>query len=267
MRRALQFSLLEMALVALFAAMVTWVAVKPRATGTEGPTLVDQELLQILEARYGAERFSMGPEEWFIRDFFGDERGGIYVDVGAWDPFKGSNTYRLERDFGWSGVAVDAIAEFAPKYATFRPRARFFTAFVGDLNEGLATLHLPKRLTAVASGSEAFVGRFTDETEMREVPRRTLDSLLGEAGIDRIDFLNMDIELGEPAALRGFSVDRYRPRLVCVEAHGETRQAILDYFADHGYVVVGKYLPHDRVNLYFAPRGASAASPSPADGH
>jgi FkbM family methyltransferase len=260
MRRSLQFSLLETVLVALFAALVTWVVVKPRPTGPEGPTLVDQELLRILESRYGAERFSMGPEEWFIRDFFGDQRDGVYVDVGAWDPSKGSNTYRLERDFGWRGVAVDAIAEFAPKYATFRPRARFFTAFVGDVNEGVATLHLPKRLTAVASGSESFVGRFTDETETREVPRRTLDSLLTEAKVDRIDFLNMDIELGEPAALRGFTVDRHRPRLVCIEAHGDTRQAILDYFADHGYVVVGRYLPHDRVNLYFAPRGRSAGS-------
>jgi FkbM family methyltransferase len=262
MRRSVQFSLFETVLVALFAALVTWVVVKPRPTGSEGPTLVDQELLQILETRYGGERFSMGPEEWFIRDFFGDQRDGVYVDVGAWDPSKGSNTYRLERDFGWRGVAVDAIAEFAPKYKAFRPRATFFTAFVGDRDEGTATLHLPKRLTAVASGSEAFVNRFTDETEVRQVPRRTLDSLLAEAGVERIDLLSMDIELGEPAALRGFSVDRYRPRLVCIEAHGDTRQAILDYFADHGYVLVGKYLPHDRVNLYFTPR-AAASYPAP----
>ncbi len=193
----------------------------------------------------------MGLEEWFIRDFLGDIRGGVFVDVGAWDPTKGSNTYRLERDFGWSGLAVDAIEEFAPKYKVIRPKSQFITAFVGDPNCGTATLHVPEQITAVASGTESFVHNFTAKSLPRQVPRRTLDSLLDQAGIVRFDFLSMDIELSEPAALRGFDIERFRPRLVCIEAHGETRQAILDYFAAHGYVLVGKYLPHDRVNLYF----------------
>ena len=126
-------------------------------------------------------------------------------------------------------------------------------SIVGDVDTGSATLHVPEQLTAVASGTERFVHNFTAKSLPRQVPRRTLDSLLDQAGITRIDLLSMDIELSEPAALRGFEVDRFRPRLVCIEAHG-TRQAILDYFAAHGYVLVGKYLPHDRVNLYFKPR-------------
>ena len=93
-------------------------------TQYSGPTLVDEDLPRILEERFGPERLSMGLEEWFIRDFLGDIRGGVFVDVGAWDPTKGSNTYRLERDFGWSGLAVDAIEEFAPKYKVIRPKSQ-----------------------------------------------------------------------------------------------------------------------------------------------
>jgi hypothetical protein len=63
----------------------------------------------------------------------------------------------------------------------------------------------------------------------------------------------MDIELAEPSALRGFDIDRYRPRLVCIEAHPDVRQFILDYFHRAGYVVVGKYLRVDVSNLYFTP--------------
>jgi hypothetical protein len=40
---------------------------------------------------------------------------------------------------------------------------------------------------------------------------------------------------------------------VCIEAHSEVRQQILDYFARNGYVIVGKYLPADEHNLYFMP--------------
>lgn len=254
MRTKLRFDLVELALLVVFTAIVTRYAVQRHDIGYGGPSLVEAPLLEQLEQRYGTHRFSMGVEEWFIRDFFGDTRGGVFVDVGAWDPTKGSNTYRLEHDFGWSGLAVDAIQEFGPRYKALRPKSQFLAAFVDDQNAGTATLYVPDRLTDVASGTESFVHIFTSTTISRQVPRRTLDSLLDESCIGRIDFLSMDIELGEPAALRGFDIERFRPRLVCVEAHGATRQAILDYFAAHGYVLVGKYLPHDRVNLYFKPR-------------
>ena len=66
----------------------------------------------------------------------------------------------------------------------------------------------------------------------------------------------MDIELAEPKALAGFDLRRFSPRLVCIEAHREVRQFLLNYFHDRGYVVIGKYLAADPMNLYFTPRMA-----------
>ena len=65
--------------------------------------------------------------------------------------------------------------------------------------------------------------------------------------------MSMDIELAEAKALSAFDVRRYRPDLVCIEAHLPVRQAILDYFSRNGYVVVGRYLRADTRNLYFTP--------------
>jgi len=93
-----------------------------------------------------------------------------------------------------------------------------------------------------------------------EAPTITLDDLLTQEKVDRIDFLSMDIELAEPKALAGFYLRRFSPGLVCIEAHREVRQFLLDYFHDRGYVVVGKYLPADTMNLYFAPRTAGDVS-------
>ena len=63
----------------------------------------------------------------------------------------------------------------------------------------------------------------------------------------------MDIERWEPKALGGFDIERFRPRLACIEAHDPVRQAIINYFAVHGYIVVGKDLKVDTMNLYFTP--------------
>jgi hypothetical protein len=254
MRIPKSLSLFEVALVLVFAVVATRAIVRQQELKDGGPSLVEPPLLEMWQQRFGPDRYSMGREEWFIRDFFNDARGRTFVDVGAWEPVRGSNTYRLERDLGWSGLAIDALSELESRYAAERPRTRFFTAFITDVDHGNATLHVSRRLTEVASGSEAMVKLFDRPTEARLVPQRTLDSLLEEAAVQTFDFLNLDIEMGEPAALRSFDIDRFRPSLVCVEAHGATRQAILDYFAEHGYVLVGRYLPYDRVNLYFTPR-------------
>ena len=80
-----------------------------------------------------------------------------------------------------------------------------------------------------------------------------MNDLLAREGTARLDFLSMDIELSEPRALAGFDIERYRPALVCIEAHPEVRQQLIDYFHRHHYVVAGKYLGVDAQNLYFMP--------------
>jgi hypothetical protein len=72
-----------------------------------------------------------------------------------------------------------------------------------------------------------------------------------------VDFVSIDIELSEPKALAGFDVERYKPGLVCIEAHPPVRQAILDYFQRHHFVLAGKYLRVDPQNLYFMPAGST----------
>src|SRR5262245_58799650 len=100
------FRPIELALAVVTAVVVTTVAATALLAPArrEGPELVGDDLLQVVQQRYG-EKYSQGPEEWLIRDFFQDQRDGVFVDVGAYEPIKWSNTYRLERDLGWSGVA------------------------------------------------------------------------------------------------------------------------------------------------------------------
>jgi len=63
----------------------------------------------------------------------------------------------------------------------------------------------------------------------------------------------MDIEGSEPAALRGFDIERFKPELVCIEASKSIRTEIQAYFAAHGYERIDKYLAYDMVNWYYAP--------------
>jgi FkbM family methyltransferase len=255
--KGLSFDGIEVAGLVLMAIVATMFLMPRPAPITIEPRIAEGELLSELEHRFGKDKYSQGPEEWLIRDFFDDRRDGVFVDVGAFHPVNWSNTYRLEHDLGWHGVAIDALKEFAKPYASLRPKSRFFTAFVGDTDQGEATLHVDPEQAAVASADPSFTSTFTNKAVPRQVPRRTLDSILREAGIGKVDFVSMDIELGEPDALKAFNLSEHRPDLLCIEGHAKTRQAILDAMASAGYVVVGRYLRVDQANLYFTPRAAA----------
>lgn len=196
-------------------------------------------------------------QDVIIRDFFNDRRGGVFVDVGCFDWKRGNNTLYLERHLGWSGIAVDALAHLERGYAANRPSTRFFNYIVTDRSGEIGTVYA---MGALSSTKEDHAGVFEALEGVRgkpiEVPTITMDDLLEEAGIEKIDFLNMDIEEGEPAALAGFDIERFRPELVCIEAGETVRERIAAYFTEHDYERVDEYLAHDEINWYYRPRSA-----------
>ncbi len=209
-----------------------------------------------LESKYGPSRHSQYAEEWILRDFFQDRRDGIFVDVGANHYERDSNTYYLETALGWSGIAVEPQTQFAADWHRFRPRSRFVPLFVSDHSDEAATLYVPTNpgahgmLASMVKEAAQFQG---DSVEAVQVKTITMDDLLQASGVSRIDYLNIDIELAEPLALAGLSIERYRPALVSIEAHPPVRQAILDYFARHQYVLDGRYWQADDENFWFRP--------------
>jgi FkbM family methyltransferase len=205
--------------------------------------------------RYAPKMFSEWNEEVIIRHFFGDRREGVFLDVGAYHYKDKSNTYYLEKNLGWRGIAVDANGEFEQGYLDNRPNTRFFAFFVSDRSDEKADFYIvrdPGHLTKSTAVPSFIEGR---KSEKRQVPTIRLDDLLAKLEVPRIDFLNLDIELWEPQALAGFDIGKYRPSLVCIEAHPPVRHQILAYFAEHAYRRLDQYLLFDKRNWYFTPGG------------
>lgn len=220
----------------------------------------DNREIEALEKKYGPSHFSQGVEEWILKDFFKDRRNGVFVDVGANDHQKGSNTYYLENVLAWSGVAIEPQVKFAAGYKEHRPRTVFIPLFVSDVSNEHATLYVTNN-DLVSSSVREFTEAWGDVTPTTATTA-TLDDVLDRLKIERIDFLSMDIELGEPKALAGFSIARFAPALVAIEAHVAVRQQIIDYFARHDYALVGRYWRADVNNFWFAPVGQSGEDAS-----
>ena len=251
----------ELSLVALMLAVVI--------IGIWAASIPEREMSAVRSARerayfverYGPDHYSEREEEWLIRDFFQGRRDGVFVDVGANHYKSTSKTYYLESELGWSGLAIEPQRQFEQDYVRFRPRSRFLPFFVSDKSNETAKLYVINRITTVASSDREFVKRFGEPDEVREVPTITLNDLLQAEGIGEIDLLSIDIELHEPQALKGFDIQRFKPKLVCIEGLAPVRQQIIDYFTRNGYAIIGKYMWVDLENLYFAPLEAISTTP------
>jgi FkbM family methyltransferase len=206
-----------------------------------------------LVKKYGRQLYSSGNEELIIRDFFKDKKAGFFVDVGANHYRIGSTTYFLEDRLGWHGIAIDAICDFEADYLEYRKNTRFFCFYVGDKSNGTVDFYITQKNYKRRSSADVGWSTKYSTAEKTQVPTITLNDLLERAGVAEFDFLSMDIELAEPAALAGFDIEKYHPALVCIELHKEVRQAILDYFTKHGYAILEKYRRLDPADAYLAP--------------
>jgi FkbM family methyltransferase len=208
----------------------------------------------------GEKLYSQHDEELIIRHFFDDERGGVFLDVGCWDWREGSTTLYLEEKLGWSGIGVDAQAKVREGYEQHRPRTKFLNYIVTDHSGTIEKLYVADQISSINPHHvDQFPGAQWYDPKPLEVPAITLNDLLSDQGVARIDFLSMDIEGAEPKALAGFDIQKYRPRLVCIESSPDVRDAIMQYFTTHGYERIDEYLAYDAVNWYFRPVGGGTA--------
>jgi FkbM family methyltransferase len=198
--------------------------------------------------------YSQNDEELLIRDFFDDRRGGFFVDVGSFHWEELSTTYFLEKYLGWSGIAIDAQAGFAEGYKKYRPKTKFFSYAVTDHSGDTLKLYLTGGTSSLNSEwYKYFVKKGEEQAPPKavDVPTITLNDLLQQNNVSKIDFLTMDIEGAEPAALAGFDIDKYQPELVLIEPTVNTREPIMKYLTEHGYERIEKYLERDKQSWYF----------------
>ncbi|WP_094511873.1 FkbM family methyltransferase [Synechococcus sp. MW101C3] len=182
----------------------------------------------------------LGQDLWVLEQL-GWKRSGYFVEFGATDGVLLSNSWLLEKHFGWEGICAEPNPKLFERlqqnrsctlspacvYRSSGERMRFVLA---DAYGGLAELgtedqHGPKRDAYAAAG------------EVIEVTTTSLMDLLAQHGAPPlIDYLSIDTEGSELAILEGLDWDRYQFRCITVE-HNFTaqRQGLQTLLEARGY--------------------------------
>ena len=189
-------------------------------------------------------------EDRLKAEFFGGQRDGFFVEVGANDPQRGSQTWAFEQS-GWNGILIEPQPDLADRLRHER-RARVVAAACSSPEHagGMMRLYLSGPHSSLDSKLAAPGAVPYDAVD---VPARTLDNILEEANAPgAIDFVSIDVEGHEVSVLRGFALARWRPRLILIEDH-------LKSLATHRHLTHAGYrlIRRTGLNGWYVPGGAA----------
>ena len=156
-------------------------------------------------------------EDRLKAEFFDTSDQGFFVEVGANEPQRGSQSWQFEQA-GWSGVLVEPQPDLAESLRRTRRAHVVAAACSSPANAGRSmTLHVLGPHSSLER--ELVVTGVVAQTTI-DVPVRTLDEILEEARAPSpIDFVSIDVEGHEVDVLCGFDLARWQPRLVLIEDH------------------------------------------------
>jgi len=163
---------------------------------------------------------------------------GIFLDVGAGGGEGISNTYGLEKA-GWEGLCIDADPANWEELKS--KRKTVYCGAVADHNGEVTfyqDIYNPDHSsTIVRTGSEKII----------TVPCKTIEDLLDEFNIEKIDLFSLDIEGTELEVLQQMDIEKHQPMIVIVEYKSpglpDLTEPLKEFFVDK---------PYELVNVTFA---------------
>jgi FkbM family methyltransferase len=183
-----------------------------------------------------------------------DIDGGTFVEAGANDGIKQSNTLHFESRRGWRGVLVEPVPDLFEQCRRNRPNATVVWAALTEPSEaehqttirfaGLMSLARGSMKSAEEEDAHILAGcdiQRLDTYEV-EVPSTTLTNIFESTGFSTIDLLSLDLEGFEHKALKGLDFDRFQPRFILVEARYPNE---IEEILSHRYDLIEKLSHHD----------------------
>lgn len=185
---------------------------------------------------------SQHEEDGLVRDLFPEGFVGNAVEVGAGDGVLLSNTIWMEQA-GWRVLCVEPNPSLFSKLKGNRKLVAQCACLDYCGESELLTFDLPGSahhgmLSVTRYPSPLFMSKFAFTRKgagtIGKTTAMTLDGLLSIFDFPSADFVSVDVDGAEMMVLRGFSVDKWKTRVVLVENPFESHE-LVGWFTDRKF--------------------------------
>ncbi len=179
-------------------------------------------------------------QDLFVLSQLDFKRGGYFVEFGATNGVDLSNSYLLEKEFGWHGILAEPARCWHQALHANR-RAHIETSCVWKDSDAVLTFNEAEN--ADLSTIDFFSGTsFYSEArrmgKLYDVESISLNDLLAKyAAPKQIDYLSIDTEGSEFEILKSFDFSHHQFRVItCEHNFTPTRQEIFALLTRNGYI-------------------------------
>ncbi|GLI67031.1 hypothetical protein VaNZ11_011209 [Volvox africanus] len=171
-------------------------------------------------------------------------QNGTFLELGALDGERFSNTYMFEYKLGWRGVLIEGNPRSFESLWKKRPNA--VTIHSAVCSEYQIVHYTMKDQPAVDGILEFMTDSFKEswhknwqsytEDEAPPVPCYPFSSLISLAGVRHVDVMFLDVEGGELSVLQSVPFGNFKVDVMVIEATGREREErVRAFMADVGY--------------------------------
>lgn len=199
--------------------------------------------------------FSQAGQDHFLDQYvFKGKRHGVFLEIGAYDGVSGSNTLHFEAFKSWTGHLIEADPTLCKATRINRKSPCLHLAIAPEpgVVEFLSVQSGYRQMGGIVSSlgevqRKAIEDDPRSRTELISVPSRKLQDVLDEQGIQKIDYVSIDIEGAELGVLSAFPFESYDITAWTIEANQDA-QKIINLMKDNNY----RFLAVVGVDLVFA---------------
>ena len=185
--------------------------------------------------------YSQCGEDLFIENFFKNKNYGTYLDIGAFNPIKFSNTLLLYKK-GWKGINIDLNQTSIDLFNIFRPRDKNICAAISNKEEKVRVSieNLFSPLNTISLKRSKKLSQNNIKKNLYYVKTKKINNLIK----NKFDFLNIDIEGLDFKVLKSIKLNFYKPKLICIEVLDKTiTKELIKFLKNYGYIFVKKRGP------------------------
>ena len=176
-------------------------------------------LLNLIKYRgfFLKKQYSKNREDQFLKKFFQKKLNGIYVDIGAYHPYRFSNTYLLYLK-GWSGLNIDPNKKSIELFNIARPNDTNLNIALGYKSKK-QLMYYKKDFHPMNTLNKSFAKRFIDKNiKNKKITISKVDTIFKKyLKNNKIDLLDIDVEGSEYDIIRSINYKKYKFKLILIE--------------------------------------------------